>query len=190
MLIMLDRDGVLNEDRPDFVKSPVELKLIAGAAEAVSLFNRAGHKVVVCTNQSCVGRGLIDRAMLERIHAELHAQLSRQAARLDAILVATDTPDSPSARRKPGPGMLQEALAQFHQRPGDAIYIGDSVTDLQAAKAAGCQRILVRTGKGRATEAQWAAQGLPADLRPVLVFDDLRAAADQVLRSAGAGPGA
>jgi D-glycero-D-manno-heptose 1,7-bisphosphate phosphatase len=177
MLIMLDRDGVLNEDRPDFVRSPAELKLIAGAAHAVSLLNRAGCQLVVCTNQSCVGRGLIDHAMLERIHAELQAQLSRHGARLDAILVATDAPENASPRRKPGPGMLQEALAQFRQIPGDAVYIGDSLGDLQAAKAAGCQRILVRTGKGSATEAR----GLPADLAPILVFDDLAAVADHLL---------
>lgn len=180
MLVMLDRDGVLNEDRPDFVKSPAELVLIPGAARALSRLNRAGHQVAVCTNQSCVGRGLIDAIMLERIHDELRARLQDAGGRLDAILVATDAPDGASARRKPGPGMLLEALAQFAARPEDAVYIGDSLGDLQAAKAAGCKRILVRTGKGKMTEAK----GVPAELAPFLVFDDFSAAADHVLGGA------
>jgi D-glycero-D-manno-heptose 1,7-bisphosphate phosphatase len=177
MLVMLDRDGVLNEDRADFVKSPAELRLLPGAAEAVARLNRAGHKVVVCTNQSCVGRGIIDRAMLDKIHQFLTAELGKRGARLDALLVATDAPWAAGGRRKPNAGMLQEALCDANSRAEEAVYIGDSLDDMRAAAAAGCRRILVRTGKGRNTEAQ----EFPPEVLPLAVHDDLASAVAYLL---------
>ncbi len=179
-LVLIDRDGVLNEDRPDSVKSPEELVLLPGAAEAVARLNRAGLPVAVVTNQSVVGRGLIDEAALARIHGALAEGLARSGARLDALIWCPDPPDRPTRRRKPGPGMLEEALARFEASPDEAVMIGDSLTDLQAAAAAGCARILVRTGKGRSTEAA----GLPPDLLPVSVYDDLAAAVAACLAGA------
>src|SRR3990172_10717807 len=169
MLVVLDRDGVLNEERSDFVKSPDELRVLAGAGRAVARLNAAGHRVVVCTNQSCVGRGIIDGVMLERIHAALKDGLQAGGARLDDIFVAPDPPWAASEWRKPGPGMLREAMAKHRATPADTVAIGDSLRDLQAAATVGCRRILVRTGKGRATQAR----GLPPDVLPVAVFEDL-----------------
>lgn len=177
MLVLLDRDGVLNVNRPDYVKSPAELVLIPGAAEAVARFNAAGHKVVVCTNQSCIGQGIIDMGMLARIHAELAGRLAQVGARLDDILVAPDAPWAATDRRKPGPGMLREAMAKYRAAPADSVMIGDAMRDLRAAAAAGCRRILVRTGKGRDTQAE----GIPPELLPVAVFDDLAAAAAHLI---------
>ena len=179
MLVLLDRDGVLNHDREDFVKSPGELVLIEGAAAAVRRLNEAGHPVVVCTNQSCVGRGIIDLAMLERIHADLRERLARAGAHLDHILFAPDPPHAASERRKPGPGMLREAMRRYNCTAPTTVMIGDSLHDLQAAAAAGCRRILVRTGKGAATQAG----GIPADLLPVAVHVDLAAAVAALLEA-------
>jgi D-glycero-D-manno-heptose 1,7-bisphosphate phosphatase len=178
-MVLLDRDGVLTEDRADSVKHPDELVLLPGAAEAVARLNRAGVRAVVVTNQSVIGRGIIDNAMLERIHDKLHAELAGAGAHLDAIIVCPDHPDRPTVRRKPGPGMLREALARFAAEPAEAPMVGDSLADLEAAAALGCPRVLVRTGKGAVTEAK----GLPAHVLPVSVYDDLARAVDALLKA-------
>lgn len=176
-LVLLDRDGVLNQDRPDYVKHPGELVMIPGSAAAVARLNRAGMLVAVCTNQSCVGRGIIAPEMLDRIHDTLRDHLAAAGARLDLLLVAPDAPEGATDRRKPGPGMLREALAQFRIAPHDAVMIGDNLVDLQAAASAGVARILVRTGKGAAMQAR----GLPAAVLPVAVRVDLADAVDRLL---------
>lgn len=176
-LVLLDRDGVLNEDRPDSVRSPAQLTMLPRAAEAVARLNRSGARTVVVTNQSVVGRGLIDEAMLQQIHARLRDELSRAGAQLDDILFCPDAPDGATDRRKPGPGMLQEAIRRYRADPARTVMIGDSLRDLQAAAAAGCRRILVRTGKGRQTQSA----GLPPDVLPVAVYEDLWTAADALL---------
>ena len=177
MLVLLDRDGVLNLEPPDRVISPDQLELIDGAAEAVARLNAAGHTVVVATNQSIVGRGVIDSAMLECIHDRLSDLLAAKGGRLDDILSCTDAPWAATARRKPGPDMLLEALARYQSKPAATPFIGDDVTDLEAAARAGCRRILVRTGKGRTLEAE----GPPDHVLPVAVYDDLGAAVDALL---------
>jgi len=176
---MLDRDGVLNEDRPDGVHAPEELILIPGAAEAVAHLNAAGVRVAVVTNQSVVGRGIIDEAALARIHAYLERELARFGAVLDSIIWCPDPPDRPTERRKPAPGMLREALARFGAEAAATPMVGDSLRDLEAAAAIGCRRMLVRTGKGSATESA----GLPATLSPVTVHDDLADAVAALLRT-------
>jgi D-glycero-D-manno-heptose 1,7-bisphosphate phosphatase len=177
MLYLLDRDGVLNENREDYVKSPAELVMLPGSAEAVARLNAAGHRVVVCTNQSVVGRGIIPPAMLDRIHDALRENLARAGARLDAVLFCVDPPGAPSDRRKPGPGMLHEAMRTFRTAPHDALMIGDHLTDLQAAARAGMRRALVRTGHGRKT----LAAGIPTEVLPVTVHEDLAAAVAALL---------
>ena len=176
-LALLDRDGVINVDRPDSVKSPDELALIPGSAAAIARLNAADIKVAVVTNQSVVGRGVIPLRQLEAIHGRLTEMLGREGARLDALFVCTDPPGAPSLRRKPRPGMLIEALQRFRAQPGETPMIGDDLRDLEAAQAAGCRRVLVRTGKGAATQAA----GIPATLLPVAVHADLAAAVDALL---------
>ena len=184
-LFLLDRDGVLNADRPDSVKSPGELMLLLGAAAAVRRLNEAGRLVAVCTNQSVVGRGVIDEAMLARIHEKLRTELAREGARLDALFHCPDHPRQPGPWRKPAPGMLREAMARFRIAPSETVMIGDALVDLEAAAAAGCRRILVRSGKGRATQAA----GLPAHVLPVAVHEDLAWAVAALLDGAGADSG-
>jgi len=179
-LVLLDRDGVLNVDREDSVKNPGELVMLPGAAEAVARLNAAGRLVAVCSNQSVVGRGVIDEAMLERIHEKLAAELARAGARLDAIFHCSDTPQNAGPRRKPAPGMLFEAMRRFRIAAEDTVMIGDALSDLEAASAAGCRRILLRTGKG----AMAQAEGLPRHVLPVAVCEDLAAAVDNLLETA------
>ncbi len=137
-LVLLDRDGVLNVDRADYVKHPGELVLLPGAAAAVARLNRAGYAVAVCTNQSPIGRGIFDEAMLARIHEALREGLAREGAKLDAIFHCPDAPGPHSTRRKPAPGMLIEALAMFAADAPATPFVGDSLRDLQAAAAIGC----------------------------------------------------
>jgi len=181
-LFLLDRDGVLNADRPDSVKSPAELVLLPGAAAAVRRLNEAGRLVAVCTNQSVVGRGIIDEAMLARNHEKLRTELAREGARLDALFHCPDHPRQAGPRRKPAPGMLREAMARFRIAPSETVMIGDALIDLEAAATAGCPRILVRSGKGRATQAA----GLPAHVLPVAVHEDLAGAVAALLGGATA----
>ncbi|MBM3620260.1 MAG: HAD-IIIA family hydrolase [Alphaproteobacteria bacterium] len=176
-LVLLDRDGVINVDRPDSVKSPDELALIPGSAAAVARLNVAKIRVAVVTNQAVVGRGVISARQLDAIHERLAQMLAREGARLDALFVCTDPPGAPSPRRKPRPGMLIEALRRFSAEPVTTPMIGDALSDLEAAHAAGCPRVLVRTGKGVASQAA----GIPATLLPVAVHADLAAAVDALL---------
>lgn len=174
-LVLLDRDGVLNEDSDAYIKSPDELHVFPGAPEAVARLNRAGIKVAVVSNQSVIGRGMITLEQLDAIHAKLITQLAAAGATIDALLFAPDHPDRPSDRRKPGPGMLFEAMARFDAAPADSVMVGDQPTDVEAARRAGIDIILVRTGKGRATQAKLA----PGAARAVV--DDLAAAVTTLL---------
>ena len=174
-LVLLDRDGVLNEDSDAYIKSPAELHVFSTAPAAVARLNSAGIKVAVVSNQSVVGRGMITRAELDAIHAALTERLAAGGAVIDVLLFAPDHPDRPTDRRKPGPGMLLEAMARYGIAPTDSVMVGDQPTDVEAARRAGVPFILVRTGKGRATEAKLA----PGAARAVV--DDIAAAVDLLL---------
>ena len=151
-LILVDRDGVLNEDRPDSVKSPEELVLYPDALKAVARLKQAGHIVALITNQSILGKETISWDQFDKIQGKLLGALSAEGASLDRIYVAPDAPWAATERRKPGAGMLQEALADSGFVAETAPMVGDALRDLQAAHKIGCPRILVRTGKGRKTE--------------------------------------
>ena len=177
-LVLLDRDGVLNENRADYVKHPDELVLLPGAGKAIARLNQAGIRVAVVTNQSVVGRGIIAESMLCQIHDHLRHTLKKEGARLDAIFYCTDTPDAAGPRRKPNPGMLTEALERFSASPATTPMIGDALRDLEAGAALGCPRILVRTGNGAVTQAA----GLPEGVLPVAVYENLSEAVDSLLK--------
>ncbi|MCX8506810.1 MAG: HAD-IIIA family hydrolase [Alphaproteobacteria bacterium] len=165
-LVLLDRDGVINENRPDSVKSKSELVLIAGAANAIARLNEAGIGVAIVTNQSVVGRGLISQAQLDEIHEFLLECLWVEGgARIDHIYYAPDAPDSASIRRKPRPGMLFEAMADFKVSAKHTVMIGDNLTDFEAAYEAGCDFHLVRTGNGQSHEEKFRHE-LAALLHP------------------------
>jgi histidinol-phosphate phosphatase family protein len=142
--VFLDRDGTLN-DSLEFVTTPAAMRLLPGAAEALQLLRDAGFLCVVVTNQSCVGRGMISAAELERIHEELTRQLAALGAALDGIYACIEVVNHPE--RKPAPGMLLRAAKELNIDLAKSWMIGDSLRDIQAGKNAGCRGcILVRTG--------------------------------------------
>ena len=176
MIVLLDRDGVVNVERGQ-ITAPDQIELIVGAADAIARLNRARVKTALVTNQSAVGSHRIDHATLERIHARMAELLAQGGARLDAAFCCTDPPWAPTARRKPNPGMVWEAARAFGTSPRYAVMIGDDLRDMEAAARAGCCRILVRTGKGAGVERA----GLPRNILPTTVEDDLAAAVDLLL---------
>ena len=178
-LVILDRDGVLNRELGAYVTHPGEFEIQPGSPEAVAALNKAGIATAVATNQGGVGRGLYSEAMLNTIHDKLRDEVAKAGGKLDLILFAPDHPENPGPRRKPNPGMLEEALRHFGCAAGDAVMIGDSLRDLEAAARLGMPRILVRSGNGTKTQAD----GLPDHVLPVRVFDDLKAAIDSLLSS-------
>ena len=150
-LIVLDRDGVINYDSDQFIKSPEEWRPVPGSVEAIARLNHAGYRVVVATNQSGIGRGLFDMGMLNRIHEKMHKALSHAGARVDAIFFCPHTADSRCECRKPKAGMLLEIGKRFNTELTGVPCIGDSLRDLQAAEAVGARPMLVLTGKGEKT---------------------------------------
>lgn len=173
-LVILDRDGVLNEDRVNYVQRVEELRMLPGAGKAVARLNAARIPVALATNQSCVGKGLVSEGQLDLIHTCLETHLNASGGWLDAIFFCGDA--QPSFHRKPGPGMLLDAMQMFNVQPQETVFIGDAMRDLQAAAAAGCAAILVRTGQGRVTEGELAPAGAN-----VPVYDDLAQAVDGLL---------
>lgn len=149
--VLLDRDGVINCDSDDFIKSPEEWLPIAGSLEAIALLNEHGYKVVVITNQSGVARGLFDTAMLEKIHAKMRRMTAEKGGKIDAIYFCPHGPDDNCNCRKPRPGLLEAFAADNRVSLIGLAAIGDSLRDLQSAQAVGANPILVKTGKGRKT---------------------------------------
>jgi D-glycero-D-manno-heptose 1,7-bisphosphate phosphatase len=150
-LIILDRDGVINHDSDQFIKSPEEWRPIPGSLEAIARLNQAGFRVIVCTNQSGIGRGLFDFSTLNAIHDKMHRQLAAAGGRIDAIFYCPHTADSDCECRKPKPGMLTEIAQRFGVDLIGVPCVGDSLRDLEAAAAVGAQPLLVLTGKGERT---------------------------------------
>lgn len=174
MLIILDRDGVINEDSDDYIKSPDEWIPIPGSLHAIAQLNRAGHQVVVATNQSGIARGLYSKATLKKIHAKMTKALEEVGGHLDGIFYCPHHPDENCLCRKPKPGLLLEIAKQYKTNWHDALFIGDSFKDIEAARAVNCKAMLVKTGKGLQTTQQ---QGLEDIKR----FDDLAGAVNAIL---------
>lgn len=170
-LVILDRDGVINHDSEQYIKSAEEWQPIAGSLEAIARFTQAGYHVVVATNQSGLGRGLFDMTALNAMHDKMHKAVNQLGGRIDAVFFCPHAQDAGCACRKPQPGMLLEIAARFNVALEGAPAIGDSLRDLQAASAAGARPILVLTGKGEQTRK---AGGLPEGTE---VHQDLAAAA-------------
>jgi D-glycero-D-manno-heptose 1,7-bisphosphate phosphatase len=174
-LIVLDRDGVINDDSDAFIKSPEEWRPIEGSLEAISKLNFAGYRVVVATNQSGIDRGFFNMQTLNTIHEKMHQMLGVAGGRIDAIFFCPHTAQSGCDCRKPKPGMFRAIGQRFHVDLTGVPCVGDSLRDLQAADAVGGQPILVRTGKGEKTLAKG---GLPEN---TLIFANLAEAVDALL---------
>ena len=177
-LVILDRDGVINYDSDQFIKNPDEWKPIPGSLEGIAKLHQAGYRIVVASNQSGVGRGLFDMAMLNAIHAKMHKLVGQAGGRIEAVFFCPHPADSVCACRKPRPGMLLEIATRYHVELKGVPAIGDALRDLQAAAAVGARPILVMTGKGRRT---LEVGGLPEDVR---IHADLAAAVQDLLAEA------
>jgi len=170
--VILDRDGVINEESDEFVKSPEEWIAIKGSLEAIARLNHAKVKVFVASNQSGISRELFDYNTLHAIHQKMLADLTQHGGHIDGIFIC---PDLKSECRKPNPGMLVEIEKRANLSLQKAPFIGDSQRDVQAAIAHGAQPILVRTGNGSVTAK---SEQLP---RNIPIFSDLAEAVDSLL---------
>jgi len=174
-LIILDRDGVINFDSDQFIKSPEEWKPIPGSLEAIARLNQAGYRIAVATNQSGIGRGLFDMPTLNAIHDKMHKTLAQVGGRVDAIFFCPHTNDANCECRKPKSGMIEEISVRFGVSLKGVPAVGDSLRDLEAAARIGAQPYLVLTGKGAKTQAKG---GLPES---TLIYPDLASVVSTLL---------
>jgi D-glycero-D-manno-heptose 1,7-bisphosphate phosphatase len=174
-LVVLDRDGVINQDSAHFIKNTDEWIAIPGSLEAIALLNQHGYRVVIATNQSGIRRGLFDVSTLNAIHDKMVQALNQFGGRIDAIFYCPHAADDQCECRKPKPGMLIEIGHRFGMEMTNVPMIGDALRDLESGYAIGMQPILVKTGKGEET---LKAGNLP---KGTLVFNDLPEAAKQLI---------
>ena len=174
-LIILDRDGVINHDSENYIKSPDEWQPIAGSIEAIARLSQAAYRIVVATNQAGIARGLFDLDALMSMHDKMHCLVNAAGGEIDAVVFCPHGPEDGCDCRKPKPGMLLDIARRLMVDLTDVPYVGDSLRDLQAARAVGARPILVRTGNGTRTLAR-----LP-EFGEVEVYDNLAAYANAVL---------
>lgn len=142
-LVILDRDGVINYDSPDFIKSPDEWRAIPGSLEAIALLNKAGINVAIASNQSGLARGYFTEETLQKIHQKMLDELKQYGGHIDKIFYCPHGPDDDCSCRKPNPGMLLAAFQYFNIEPDEACFVGDSQRDIEAAKRAACHSVLI-----------------------------------------------
>ena len=169
-LLLLDRDGVINENRPDYVTRWEDFRFLPGALEALAALRRLGLRLAVVTNQSAVGRGLIEPGVLDGIHRRMLAACAQRGVVIEAVFVCPHAPGDGCDCRKPRPGLLARAMAALGEPPERCLAIGDGHEDLLAASEAGVPFVLVRTGRGVET-----ARRLDGRAGSTLIVDDLRA---------------
>lgn len=176
-LVILDRDGVINHDSDEYIKSPAEWEAIPGSCEAIAALRQYGYKVFVVTNQSGLGRGLYDIDTLNQIHFKMQTQIEQAGGKIEAIFFCPHTPDDGCDCRKPKPGLLDNLAERLQTSLVDVPFIGDSYRDIEAGRAVKCKPILVMTGKGSQTLAKHQA-----DLADVPVFENLSSAVKSILK--------
>ena len=166
-MLILDRDGVINHDSDEYIKTVDEWIPIKGSLEAITRLKKAGHLITVATNQSGIGRGMFSEETLEAMHQKLHDLLGQRGVAIDGIYYCPHTPSDNCVCRKPKPGLLLQIAQAFSIDLKQAIFVGDSFSDIQAARMVGAQPVLLRTGKGPRTLAKYGP------LENVPVYDDL-----------------
>jgi D-glycero-D-manno-heptose 1,7-bisphosphate phosphatase len=177
-LCIIDRDGTINEDSDEYVKSPQEWQPMPGALEAIAKLNHAGWHVVVATNQSGLGRGLFDVASLNAMHAKMHTMLAAVGGKIDAVFFCPHAPDVGCRCRKPEPGLFEQIGERFGVDLRGVPTVGDTVRDLVAGVAVGCVPHLVLTGKAAIYKGRALPDSFPAG---TLVHDDLAAFAEYLV---------
>ncbi len=178
--VFLDRDGVIIEHRDDYVKSLAEVALITGAPEALARLARHDVLIVIATNQSAIGRGLLARETADAINAYVRERIAAAGGRVDAVYMCPHQPEDNCACRKPAPGMLLDAARDLGINLGASAMIGDALTDVLAAQAAGVRPVLVLTGLG--WRKTWEL--LPPELNHILKVPDLAAAVEHLTQEA------
>ncbi len=177
-LIILDQAGVINESSDTFIKSPEEWIAIPGSLEAISRLTHAGYRVIIATNQSGIGRGLLDMATYNAINDKMYRAVNQAGGRIDAIFFCPHTAADNCTCRKPETGLFAEIMQRYGVNLKSVPAVGDSLKDLQAAVAVGALPILVLTGNGEVTRS---AQDLPEQTQ---VYDDLAALVDVLVGEA------
>ena len=177
-LVIIDRDGTINQASDVFVKSPEEWHALPGALEAISRLSHAGYHVVVVTNQSGLGRGLVDMAAVNQVHAHMVRQVAAAGGRIDGIFFCPHAPDEGCTCRRPLPGLLEQIAERYGMSLKGVPCIGDSLRDLQAGATMGCATHLVCTGRHAHWTSAQAPEGFPAGTR---VHADLNACVDALL---------
>jgi D-glycero-D-manno-heptose 1,7-bisphosphate phosphatase len=174
-LVILDRDGVINYDSKEHIRSPADWRPIEGSLAAIARLNQAGCQVVVATNQSGIARGLFTLEDMLHIHEKMNQALAQVGGQIDAVFFCPHGPEEGCECRKPRPGLLLDIAGRLGVNLLQVPVVGDALRDIQAAQAVGARPILVRTGKGREAERQ--GEGLEG----VEVFDDLAAVSHRLL---------
>ena len=175
-LLILDRDGVINQDSDAYIKSVEEWIPLPGSIEAIAQLSKAGWTVAVATNQSGIARGYYDIATLDAMHERLRSLVAQQGGELGLVVYCPHEPDEGCACRKPKPGMLHTIAEHYGVPLARLWFVGDSLGDLEAARAVDCQPVLVKTGKGEKTLGKTLPVG-------TLVFDDLAAVAAELIHN-------
>ena len=171
-LVILDRDGVINQESKDFIKSPDEWQPLKGSLEAIARLSQAGFDVVVITNQSGIGRKLFSADMLGQIHVRMIDYVQQLGGKIQSVFFCPHHPDEGCACRKPGTGLYDELAKRLKTSFSGVYSVGDSLRDLQAAQAAGASPVLVRTGNGRKT-LQTINEGDFENFRDLPIFPNL-----------------
>lgn len=175
--VFLDRDGVINENRSDYVKSLEEFVVLPGVLQALRLLSQSGMPIVVVSNQSAIHRGLVSRETVEAIHRYMIELAQSAGGWIDAVFYCPHRPGEGCACRKPRPGLLLQAARQLEIDLSGSYVVGDALSDVQAARTVGAQPLMVLTGRGREQAALLMEQGW----QEVLVFEDLLEAAGWIL---------
>jgi D-glycero-D-manno-heptose 1,7-bisphosphate phosphatase len=176
--IFLDRDGVINENRTDYVKSWQEFRFLPGSKEAIAQLTRAGYRIIICTNQACIARGIISVETVEDIHRRMLAEIAQIGGRIERVYYCPHGKDEGCFCRKPRPGLLLRARDELGIDMNDAILIGDSITDIRAGLAAGIPSALVLTGLGREQLREHAHEALG----PFYITMNLKQAVEMILQ--------
>jgi D-glycero-D-manno-heptose 1,7-bisphosphate phosphatase len=174
--VILDRDGVLNREDAEggWIRDPREWIWEQGAREGLLLFVRAGVRISVVTNQSCIGRGLAEPEAIARVNDHMRRQAAASGARIDGVFVCPHAPEEGCDCRKPRPGLVRQAIEASGVPAAQTVLVGDAPRDLEAGRQSGVKVVLVRTGKGRETEGNEQPGTIP-------VYDDLQSAATDLL---------
>lgn len=162
-IIFLDRDGVINENRQDYVKSWEEFSFIPGAIEAIKTLNEAKNEVIIVTNQAGIGKGLVSKITVEEMHRRMVGEIEAGGGKIMAVYVCPHRPEDGCKCRKPKTALFKEAIKKFKINSKQSFLVGDSLRDIEAGKKIGCQTILILDGKLSEEEIKKAKPKFTAD---------------------------